>query len=372
MLTIYPEFVISDIVIGRHSDIYTGLYLLFAIIYLGIFTYGFYAIPEKMCMYSDYGIGHGTEKLTIFVVIIFTLIAAFVVDLREIISPAGYGVEYDTIHRGQLTTLFLMSIWWLIYLKLSDVSNFNIRLIFLVILCCGLNLLLLGSRLGFITGIIAFLIYSYFHKVQGGRRVVKIIKFAALAIMAAIGMGYVGVARTGGDVFAEGIITILAAEPIFIYASVPAYFSNSNLELVAIPWDIFSSIVGSVPSFLFPAKNEFFETYTALNKGSESGFGGINHIVLLISNFGLVGFPVVAYFEGALFAMLCRKFQTNKFFLTAGACSVAILPFMMFREGYQTTIKLLLFNFLLLPYLILKILSILKFASEKNYRKNTN
>jgi len=337
-------------------------------LYFISFSCGYYFSSKKGPTKAREKISNNIGKLSVLVTTCYVGIAISIVNVTEILSPLGYLDGYDIGHRGQLTTFYLISIWWFIYLKSMKstvYTNIQSKLMAAIAFIAGLNLLTLGSRLGVISGLISlFIFYGYF--VKGKQLQVRVVrklgslKWIAIIVMVAILMFSIGLLRTGEGISLEGIIGIFAAEPIFIYASVPNYFMHSSLPLFAIPFDLFTGIVGAIPSFLFPDKADLFLEYSARNVDSYSGFGGVHHLVSLIANFGLIGFPFVAFIEGTWFGMLVRRVNANAFYRAVALTSISLLTFFMFREGLQAPIKLLFFNFLLFPFIVIRMLLLVK------------
>lgn len=365
-LYVFPDNYITEILLGKYPERYIGMFLCLIIFYLISFSTGYYLSSKNGLVKPKGKRGNGVGKLSVLVTICYVGITLGIVDVREIISPLGYLEGYDIAHRGQLTTLYLVSIWWFIYLKSAVNANIQAKLMLVIVIIVGLNLLTLGSRLGVISGMITlFIFYVYFVKLtvqDNGAQKPRFIKWIVVIIVATILMSSIGLLRSGEGISWEGVMYIFAAEPLFIYASVPAYFSNSSIPLVSIPWDLFTGIVGAIPSYLFPEKGSFFLEYTVRNEDSYAGFGGLHHVVALIANFGLIGFPVVAFFEGAWYGMLVRRVHTSAFFRAVALSSIAILTFIMFREGLQVPVKLLFFNFLFFPYVMIQILYLIKLS----------
>lgn len=366
-LSVFADSPISEVLLKRWTDSYMDkMYLYLIFFYLISFSSGYYLSSRNGVIKPKKERGTGIGNLSVFITICYVGLFIFIVDVREIMSPSGYLDGYDVAHKGQLSTLYLVSIWWFVYLKTTAVNaNIQTKLMLVIVFITGLNLLTLGSRLSVVSGMITlFIFYFYFVKKMrlqdsGAQKHVPI-RWIVIIFITGILMSSIGLLREGTGISWEGIISIFAAEPLFIYASIPAYFSNNSLPLFAIPLDLFSGIVGAIPSFLFSEKGAFFAKYAMINEDFVSGFGGSHHVVTLIANFGLIGFPVAAFFEGAWFGMLVRRVHISAFFRAVTLSSIAMLPFIMFREGLSTPVKLLFFNFLLVPYIMLNVLFSIK------------
>jgi hypothetical protein len=332
-------------------ELYSGL----AFVYFISFSTGYYLSQKYSDIQPSIKKVNYDKNLRRLIVGLYMAIALVSLNVQEIVSLVGYSGEYDVAHRGQLTTLYLTSIWWFIYFK----SGLHAKLLLAIAFAAGLNLLALGSRLGVITGLISVLIfYWYFASNQlkrGQTNSWMLAKVLAILVLSIVAMTSIGLIREGNGITFEGLLGIFSAEPLFIYVSVPAYLSKNALPLLAVPVDIFASMIAAVPSFLFPSKIDFFSTYSAIDKDSISGFGGVNHLISLITNFGLIGLPVAAFFEGAWFGMLIKNCNKSPFLRAVAISSISVVPFIMFREGFQTTIKIVFFNYLLFPYIATRV-----------------
>jgi hypothetical protein len=283
------------------------------------------------------------------------------VSISEIMTPVGYLGDYDANPRGLLSTLYLVAIWWYIYLNTTGSSKLQQAVTIVIISLTGMNLLTLGTRLSVVSGLISLLVfYIIYVKKATSTRTMMIIKSFAFAVAIGLAMSSIGLLRGAEVISAEGLLGIFAAEPVFIYASVLSYFDTDTIHIFAIPWDLITGIIGSIPSFLFPDKADFFLTFSTRSVDAYSGFGGVHHLVVLLSNFGLLGFPFVAFVEGVCLGSLIRRVNVNSFYRAASLSSIGILTFMLYREGLQTPIKLILFNFMLLPYLAIRFIFLLK------------
>lgn len=374
ILTVVPDFHIARIAMNSFHETEYGIELFsyLAFLYFISFSIGYYFSFKIGVTKPKFESKSGVSRRIVLVTSCYVFMAILIVNVNEIISPIGYTEGYDVIHRGQLTTLYLTSIWWFVYLR----TGIQARLMLVIVFISGLNLLFLGSRLGFISGLVALFIFDRYFRTTKLRdlntKKMGWMKFIVIIFIIFVSMTMIGLVRAKDSISWEGIMSIFIAESLYIYASVPAYFLSTSLPLVAIPTDIFSGFIGGIPSFLFPEKINFFEKFSAMNEYSGSGFGGANHVVVLIANFGLIGFPIAAFLEGAWFGTLVKYINVSAFFRAVALLSIAVIPFILFRDGYQTSIKLLFINFLLIPYLVTKILFLSRVLRSRRARYSDN
>lgn len=342
---------------GADNGIEFFLYMAF--IYFVLFSAGYYyTIKTK---WFKFKVDKSPTKWQIFIITAcYIVMAVLIVNIVEILHPVGYTEGYNVIHRGQLTTLYLTSIWWYIYFK----AEFQAKIMLLVVLISGLNLIVLGSRLGLISGIIALYVNNIFFKKNKfsdqNKREINLKKIILFVIIVFITMSIMGLLRSQDIISLEGILSNAASESLYIYVSVPSYLSSTDLPYFSIPLDIFAGFIGSIPSYLFPEKVEFFSGMTCFKENSGSGFGGVHHIASLIANFGLIGFPFVVFLEGMWFGFVVKNAQTSPFFRAVALLSMSVIPFILFRDGYQTSVKLLFANFILIPYFAIQAIWFMK------------
>jgi hypothetical protein len=285
---------------------------------------------------------------------------------NEIIHPGGYIDGYDIPHRGQLSTLFLTATWWYIFSKTSSSKKGVKSILLLCMVLSGINLLVLGSRLAVLTGLIAIIIFNLIEKINSSNHFnVNISKPLLLFVILALGLIVVGVLRDGTGLNLDAMLFIFFAESLFIYASVPAYFAVNDIDYFKIPYDLFSSIAGGIPTIFFTDKLKFFSDFTPDGPDYGSGFGGVNHIILLLITFGKGGFLIFSIIEGMFFSYLGRLINRNPFGHTIAICVISLLPFMFFRDGFQTSIKVIFFNFMLYPFLAMLLISTVRNSRSK-------
>jgi hypothetical protein len=358
---LFPDNPVAGIVLERFPQQYFFKFTSFAIVYLLLFSVGYFYSSKPIVFYMRSIDTKQLGKLGWVLTILYAAIALSIVSISEIMTPVGYLGDYYAAPRGMLSTLYLVAIWWYIYLKTISGSKLQQAVIIAVILLTGLNLLTLGTRLAVVSGIISLLVfYIIFVRKALPTKKAIVIKSFAIAIAIALVMSSIGLLRGVEAISAEGLLSIFAAEPVFIYASVLSYFDSDPIYLFAIPWDLITGVIGSIPSFLFPDKADFFLAYSPRSDDAYAGFGGVHHIVSLLSNFGLLGFPIVAFIEGACLGLLIRRVNVNAFYRAASLSSIGLLTFILYREGLQAPVKLFLFNFMLFPFVAINFLLFIK------------
>lgn len=367
IIKLFPDNVALSFIGNNYSEAILIKYSAYAVIFLILFSIGFFI------KFNLKKLNKNKPELSVLLALLLTGVYSIlfinIFSLNEVLNASGYLGGYDIERRGQLSTLFLTSIWWYIYLKPGINLKLPKFLFVVIILFSGLNLLTLGSRLAVLTGVIMiFLNYSpnLFVRLKINMPLALICLLSLVAIFGAI-----GVLREAGELNYDAIFFIIFAEPIFIFASVFSYFESVSISYFNFPYDVLTSIAASVPSFIFTNKIEFFEKYAVIAESSQSGFGGANQIIILLANFGSLLLPFISFTLGYFIAFIINKINNSRFFYTVAISIVSLIPFIFFRDGYQTSLKLALMNFLIIPGVFLLINKLIVSAKNIKYPVNT-
>jgi len=120
-----------------------------------------------------------------------------------------------------------------------------------------------------------------------------------------------------------------------------------------IPVDIAAAFINFIPSFLYPEKMLLISKLT-FDENKESPFGASALFSNLYSNFG-VFYPIYIFFIGYFYGFLRAKSFWSPFFRAVYFSLLPLLMFHFFREGFITFIKVLIFNGLIFPFLLLSL-----------------
>jgi hypothetical protein len=258
---------------------------------------------------------------------------------------SGYE-SYDKSILGPLSTLvFTLALFYNFF------SSPSIKRIFLVLFFISAILLLgFGARMFFLLGVIAVGIGFL-----SNRRWLLKSKWLYLTIgLIFILLLSVGIWRSGysQDTDVLGLmLSIFAVEPLFTMTSASAYLSNFDPRpLSGFPADVIASFVNFIPSMFYPDKLELINEmlYDPLKA---SPFGASALLVNLYSNFG--GFyPFYIFAVGVLYGTLHKKAMTSLFFRAIYFSLLPVLSFHFFREGFITVLKVIFFNGLFFPTVV--------------------
>lgn len=341
-----------------------SLYIFISAAFLLMFSFGYFSkikIKNSVINIPKHSI---SRVASVLVCLVYSLLFLKIFSLNETLSFIGYGYEYDASRRGQLSTLCLTAMWWYVFFARHEKHRLEKTFFLLIVAASAINLLSLGTRQAVIAVIIMYLLNKYSEKIYLAR-----FKFWKIAlIIGALGLlfGYIGIWRQSEQMSFDAILFILLAEPIFVFAGVFSFFHYAEVYLVGIPSDFLASLVAMVPSFIFPTKSEFIDYHSDIPHYARSGFGAINHIILMIANFGVLIAPFVAFWYGYYLAVVINKMKNSNFWYAAGISIISLIPFTFFRDGYATSVKLIVFNFIVTPLLLVAVDYVLKKSTSKS------
>lgn len=252
---------------------------------------------------------------------------------------SGYS-SYDVSVLGQLSTLVLMSVWFIIYFQNKKIF-FLFSIIFIV---SSIILLGFGARMFFILGAISLgLLYLSKNK----KRLISP-SFVLSLFSLGIFIVWIGVWRSNMELSSDALVFIFLAEPLFTATSGALYIDNiGGRPFFAFPTDIFASVINFVPTVIFPDKVNVLNSIT-FNEFKSSPFGASSIIVNMYSNFGIF-FPIYFLLMGSFYGFLRKMAKSSIFFRAVYFTLLPVLMFHFFREGFITVFKVIFFNGFILP-----------------------
>lgn len=284
--------------------------------------------------------------------IIFLMLCVFYILIYLKVKAAGGAMftgyeSYNIEVLGPLATLVFTSA-----LFYNFFCRKKIRFIFFFLfLATSLGLLGFGSRMFFILSFIAIALGSLSRNTFLFRNVFFYVFLGAIFLVV---LG-VGVWRSGYSFEDSSIlVSIFLVEPLFTATSGALYLANLGGRYVLnIPVDIAAAFINFIPSFLYPEKMLLISKLT-FDENKESPFGASALFSNLYSNFG-VFYPIYIFFIGYFYGFLRAKSFWSPFFRAVYFSLLPLLMFHFFREGFITFIKVLIFNGLIFPFLLLSL-----------------
>ncbi len=258
----------------------------------------------------------------------------------------GYLIEYDAQFMGNIATFNTLFLFWgLYYAGKSTKRNHTLSLFFLFsIFEFSIVLLGLGSRMYILVPLISFLLFLL------DNHQITIKKLTINACIIILLLLCVGVWRLGDKISLNALLYIGVAEPCLTWISAESMFTQNNtLPLFSVPSNFLSSFFNFIPSVLLPNKDELIQPITL---SYESPFGATNLLLSLLDNFGILGSCLTLFIFGFLLSYI--RFNANSLLSkTYYLCICGVIPFQLFRDNIAIINKILFYNFLLFPLVLI-------------------
>jgi hypothetical protein len=181
-------------------------------------------------------------------------------------------------------------------------------------------------------------------------------------------MLFIGMFRLGSvDLSLAGYLFV--AEPVFTSYSSVTFLSTNNILLFETSELFFKSLTGMLPGFLFEDKAQSMFSAIDLGYTFKAPLGATSLIVSSFASFGSAGsilFFVSMYIGFFYLRCLSKK---DIFFKTIYFCSLSVIPFMFFRDGFSVSLRVLWFiNFIIPLFIIITDMVIKKCVSSGGKR----
>ena len=349
--------------------------------YISLGYFNFFYWLDVLIVFLFFYIGYGLANLIIKPACIFVdksshyllvpgliflllLIFYFLVLLKIKLSGQSMFSGYESYNvevLGPLATLvFTSALFYNFYVRKK------IKVLFLFLfLITSVALLGFGSRMFFLLGLIAIVLGSLSRNPYLFRSV-KFYIFVLFSFFLVIG---VGVWRSGYSLENGGIlVSIFLVEPLFTATSGSLYLENLGQRFVVnFPSDILAAVINFIPSFIFPEKMTVINQII-FDENKQSPFGANALFSNLYSNFG-VFYPFYIFLIGFFYGFLRVKSFYSYFFRAVYFSLLPLLMFHFFREGFITFIKVLVFNGMIFPFILLFV-AYLIFTRKRTRRVN--
>lgn len=312
-----------------------------------------YYVGTSFTLVGRTGVKADTFRVSSAIIFIFFL--AFLVFLLVRYLPVGHVFfsgysQYEISFLGPLSTLLVLIAFFCNYFSSSSIK----LLYFLMYLVASLVLLSFGSRMFFTISTVALIIGVFSRrKYLLSNPVVWVFSLLFLLIII-----FVGVWRSGYEYSYMSFISIFLVEPLFTSVSSLLYIDNyGGRPIYSIPTDVFAGIVNFVPSVVYPGKFDVINSLS-FDAHKESPFGASGLIVNLYSNFGAF-YPIFLMFFGFYCGAMKASARYSPFFRAAYFILLPLVSLYFFREGFSTIFKVLFFNGLFMPLIIIFCISVL-------------
>jgi len=262
---------------------------------------------------------------------------------------SGYE-NYDIAVLGPLATTLYISVLFFHFFVDKSIK----RAFLLIFLISSILMIGLGSRMFFILGSIT-LVIGY---VSRNPDALKKIYFYLSLILLFSFVVLVGIFRGTDEISSEMFIGIAFAEPLYIATSASTYLANiGERPFLSFPSDLIASLINFIPSAIYPDKLNFIESIV-LDVNKFSPFGGSSLLVNLYSNFG-VAYPIFVFLIGLFYGYLYKRALTSRFFRAVYFSVLPLLMFYFFREGFITVFKVMFYNSLIFPLIVISFMRLM-------------
>jgi hypothetical protein len=329
----------------------TAYLLTISTFFLSFFIFGFLSaffnikakrpVSQNVTLYSElYWINCICFPLITFVLLILIL------NLNLLVQ--GYGVDHNKVSavKGMLTTSTMILLYIALINYISGYKHYITKPVLFSVILLSFVLIFSGTRMYSLIVILAFLGNYISYKIVNK----KFLFFISSGIF--LSLLLVGLLRMGSDIKLDLLAYIFLAEPIFTWWSASTYLSGNEFNFLSMPVSFFSSIINFIPSLLLPDKATYMVNLSDLAifeapLGANSIFVGVQADFGYF--FGLIYFCIL----GCTYSILSMLARYNCYVRAYYLCCCAVLPFQFFRDGFFIVNKQLLWNFLIIPVVII-------------------
>lgn len=262
----------------------------------------------------------------------------------------GYSVDYDIQTMGALATANCLFLFFFLYAISTHSFSRWYRLYFLFVLIeISVMLLGLGSRMYVMIPIVAGgIYYLQTHKLSK-----KMIIYAVFVVIFFLAVGVWRISKEGFNF--KLLLYIGSAEPLLTWISAVSFFEYNDISLFSFPSNFLTSFVNFIPTFIFPDKADLI---LPLSSEFDSPLGATNLLTSLLSDFGILGSCLLLFITSFILTLV-RYDWISIFGVIYYCCICGIIPFQFFRDNFSIINKVVLFNFLLIPFVIISLTKII-------------
>lgn len=252
-----------------------------------------------------------------------------------------YRYKYFGNFRSILATLIIIFFLNVMYLLVKKKKSYSKMLIVYFLL--AFILVVMGSRMYFIMGIVSYLFYLEVNFKINKKKILMLLIFIF------IGAGYITIYRYGGKFDIVKLLLNNSFEFLFTGISYITFINYNEIPYISMPNQLISALSIFVPSFLFRSQSNYISDYIYF-----SPLGAKNLFVSLMENFGVIFSLLFLFFLGLIIKKsYCSK---NKIIQTWFYFIVGAVPFMFFRDPLETFLYKICFEYsifiLFLEYII--------------------
>lgn len=278
----------------------------------------------------------------------------------------GYSVDHEKVAavKGMLTTSTMVLLYLSLVNYISGYTHYITKLVLFSVIILSFMLIFSGTRMYSLIVILAFL-GNYVTYKNVNKKLLFSISIGSFVLLLLVGL-----LRMGSNIKFDLLAYIFLAEPIFTWWSASTYLSGNEFNFFSVPVSFFSSIINFIPSLLLPDKSNYMINLSDLANfeaplGANSIFVGVQADFGYF--FGLMFFSILGCFYSILNMLARYDYYIRAYYI----CCCAVLPFQFYRDGFFIVNKQLLWNFLVVPILIVLVAKIIRIVLDKQTRSFT-
>ena len=339
-------------------DAKLGQYLLISALWLPCFFLGnflFDITVKKKTNIELFPASISTYSVSYIGILLFLVLIVFTYLGRQSLF-GGYD-SYDISARGKMSTLLMIYNFFLLYQLISR-QRVSLMITIGTALCC-LFLLSMGGRMYvFHTFVIILIFKTSFSESRWKLRNVFLFGLLGLFIASLFGLW-----RMGSSVGFEKAAYSLMAEPAFTWFSTISYLVSNDIPYFNFPSNFVTSFLNLIPNTFFSLKPYVVST-ASMVKDYQNPLGADSVWSTFVINFGSIGSCLFLFITGFVLNFLKYKSYRSRFWGVYYIMICGLLPFQFFRDGFYILNKQIIFNFLLLPAVILSVFNFLMHLSR--------
>ena len=294
------------------------------------------------------------NKVVAFFLVMLFIFANVVIYYNRGLLFSGYKDDVDILFTGQISSINTVFLFFLLY-YIDVKERFYTLFVFILLSIVEFSIVLLGlgSRMYVFIPCIVLLVYYYDKGKLLLKHVFIILVFLIVFLLT------VAIWRLGDMVVSfDKLLFVGCTEPVYTWITAVSMFSENKFSYFSFPDNFITSFLNFIPSVLLPNKSDLI---FSVDMKFDAPFGGMSLLVSLVYNFGVLGSFLALFFLGLFFTYVRYNFSTyfgNVYYY----CICSVIPFQLFRDNFSIVNKMIFYNFLIIPMVILLLSNLIKWV----------
>lgn len=294
------------------------------------------------------------NKVVAFFLVMLFIFANVVIYYNRGLLFSGYKDDVDILFTGQISSINTVFLFFLLY-YIDVKERFYTLFVFILLSIVEFSIVLLGlgSRMYVFIPCIVLLVYYYDKGKLLLKHVFIILVFLIVFLLT------VAIWRLGDMVVSfDKLLFVGCTEPVYTWITAVSMFSENKFSYFSFPDNFITSFLNFIPSVLLPNKSDLI---FSVDMKFDAPFGGMSLLVSLVYNFGVLGSFLALFFLGLFFTYVRYNFSTyfgNVYYY----CICSVILFQLFRDNFSIVNKMIFYNFLIIPMVILLLSNLIKWV----------